>query len=136
MNRAIQECAPLYMCATPYESIPSAHKVININQVSYFLYVQIPVELKDRLALFEVAEIGVDPIRECPRCIWNHEKGRIWYQFKSGLLNTVVGHHLYRMSFVDTLTDEIVLLYFSYTIQDDSPKKPYQYMKPGCSCGD
>ena len=44
-------------------------------------------------------------------------------------LNLKSGKHTYRLMFVERYTDTDFSLYFSYIIQDDSPEKPYVYMK-------
>lgn len=60
---------------------------------------------------------------------WEHEPYRIWYKFKSELLNMETGYHQYRMSFRNNFTGDTCLLYFAYIIQNNNPDKPYYYME-------
>lgn len=59
---------------------------------------------------------------------WEHEPYRVWYKFRSELLNMKIGYHQYRMSFRNSFNGDTCLLYFAYTIQSNNPDKPYYYM--------
>ena len=64
-----------------------------------------------------------------PKYPWEHDKGRIWYKFKSELLDMETGYHQYRMSFKNSVTGDTCLLYFAYRIQNNYTDKPYYYME-------
>lgn len=61
--------------------------------------------------------------------IFVQQVGRPWIDVDSCKLNTLTGYHKYQLCFVNIHTDETVIFYFGYQIQDDNPNKPYMYME-------
>ena len=51
-----------------------------------------------------------------------------WIDISVSNLNTDPGYHLYRITMQDKSFGDLFILYFSYIIQDDNPKKSYIYM--------
>ena len=52
-----------------------------------------------------------------------------WVDIPVTILDVKAGYHLIKMSFIDPVTMDISSTFFSYTIQDSDPYKPYAYMK-------
>ena len=55
---------------------------------------------------------------------------RAWIDVPVTSLDLNIGYHLYTVQLVNIHTNDIANLYFSYTIQNDEPEKPYLYLKP------
>ena len=55
---------------------------------------------------------------------------RAWIDVPVTSLDLSTGYHLYTVQLVNIHTNDIANLYFSYTIQNDEPEKPYLYLKP------
>lgn len=55
---------------------------------------------------------------------------RAWIDVPVTSLDLSIGYHLYTVQLVNIHTNDIANLYFSYTIQNDEPEKPYLYLKP------
>lgn len=54
---------------------------------------------------------------------------RAWIDVPVTSLDLSIGYHLYTVQLVNIHTNDIANLYFSYTIQNDEPEKPYLYLK-------
>lgn len=112
-----------------YDNIPLHTKVINISTWEYDLWVHFPEEISNACELFQLDEV----IPSKKECNWLHfidrEPGRPWLKIISGILNKSAGQHIYKLSFIDRDTHDIVAVYFSYIVQDDNPDKPYIYMR-------
>lgn len=116
-----------------------ASRVFSISEVDYYLYVKIPPRIARAYELYQVHEIREKEEFVCHRDLWIHEPGRIWYKFRFHMLNKDVGLHVYRLGMVNTCTGDTMHLFFSYTIQNSDPDKPYVYMNSEeggvCGCG-
>lgn len=53
---------------------------------------------------------------------------RPWIEIESRVLNTKPGLHIYMLKWINKITLDTHLQYFSYSIQTDKPEKPYIYM--------
>ena len=123
--------------AVKYKDVAANSRVISASEVEYFLYVSVPAEIARCFELYQVDEIKDKAEFVCRKGLWDHEPGRRWYRFKSHMLNLESGYHIYRLSFVNTRTNDTLLLYFAYTLQTNDPKKPYDYMDKEnrkCNC--
>ena len=119
---------PLKLNACTYAQIPCNTPVINKNTLEYYIWIGLPKSISSHIEIFEIYELlptneEVDWVRFIIR-----ENCRPWLKIESAFLDTSVGQHLYKLSFVDTMTNDIISLYISYIIQDDNPDKPYIYM--------
>lgn len=112
-----------------YQS-PVFHKY----EIEYFLYVHFPKEMNRDYELFQVDEVSPTAQKVPMGTFIEREFGKPWINIKSGILNLDIGKHIYRLSFVNKYSNDVVSLYFGYIIQDDKPDKPYIYMKgvEGC----
>ncbi len=123
--------------AAPHKDLAMVSKLFSLQQVQHFLYVKIDPEFAKCFALYQVAEIREDAEIVCPKNLWKHEPGRIWYRFNTDKLNLETGYHNYRLSFVNIHTNDTSLLYIAYIIQNNKPDKPYMYMDKEnrkCNC--
>lgn len=111
-----------------YKQLSSNTPVFNINQVEYELHVHLDGELCRLLELFQLDEVTQSGLNEIQVLGFVDRDCTCWLSIKTEILNKDVGQHIYKLSFVDKVTNDIVPLYFSYIIQDDNPEKPYLYM--------
>ena len=111
--------------------------IFNGSQVEKYLWVKIPSMLLNQYTLVEIAEQGLDVESVCLVKYCRYFGGP-WYRLDTEVLNWDPGYHIYRMNMINKATDDLVAIYFAYHLQDDSPEKPYDYMKrdlEDCSCG-
>lgn len=124
--------------AVLHKDMITASKVFSVPEFDYFLFVRVPELFARSCSLYQVDEIVDKAHFVCSKELWDHEPGRIWYRFKSHMLNLHPGLHVYRLSFVNTSNNETYQLYISYVVQDSDPNKPYDYMHRGrlgvCGC--
>lgn len=123
--------------AVPHKDVASASKVFSLQEVEYFLFVRIDATIAKVFTLYQVDEITDEAEFVCPMELWEHDPGRIWYKFHTDKLNLTTGYHTYRLSFVNTYTNDNLLLYIAYVIQNNKPDKPYMYMDKEnrkCNC--
>lgn len=120
--------------ACDFDDLNLHNKVFNSATVEYYLWIHLPLNMIRDCELFQISEIA-------PRnkeLSWNglveRECDKPWLKVTTSLLDTSVGSHLYKFSFVHRYTNDVVSVYISYTIQNDNPDKPYVYMnKTACS---
>lgn len=121
----------MILTACVYSDLPMYTEVYNINTIEYYTWVKLPGMLG---ILNEIAEL------QNGKYICTIELGdttgaytympcKPWIQFKTDKLNVDIGTHIYRLQFYDIVTDSINSIYFSYSITNDCPNKPYIYMK-------
>lgn len=116
------------LTACTADQIPLHTPVIGPYQFEYYTWIHTPPCYSQHLELFQLDEISPDlntieyegnVTAEC-----NHP----WIKVVSSILNQSVGYHLYKLSFVDIHTGDVVALYFAYIVQDGNVDKPYVYM--------
>lgn len=116
----------------PYKEVISHSKILNINQLEYYIWIELPRDLCNQLVLYAIYEMvgGSEMIAVDFTDKLFHEPGRPWLQVECSMFNMEIGFHLYKFSFVNNITDTCVSLYFAYHIQSDNPdKSSYVYMK-------
>lgn len=143
--------------AVKHEKVAFASELFSLQQVEEYLFVRVPVYIAREYELYQVDEIRCTAIpledpdsdsdsdrdsdsdsEEPETKLWEHDPKRIWYKFKSKLLNMETGYHTYRLSFKNLFNNDTCLLYIAYTIQNNKPDKPYMYMdreSRTCNCG-
>lgn len=114
--------------AVTYDKIATANKIFNGSEIEYWLHIHVPHTFARSYELYQIDEVADEIKPVCFKKLWEHDPGRAWYKFKSHMLNLTNGYHLYRLSFVNTHTDDTALLYMTYTIQTNQVDKPYIYM--------
>lgn len=115
----------------PYETALINSRVINMNQIGQFLWLELP---HSKARFMELC--GVTELKSCAETVVDYTEkitwdcNKPWIKVESSLLNLNPGYHVYKFSFIDTQVDDIVCLYFTYHIQIDNPdKSSYIYMK-------
>lgn len=116
------------LVAVPHKDIGSASRVFSSYEIEHFLFVKVDSMFARDYELYQVHEV-VDDVRPvCCKRLWEHDPGRPWYRFESARLNLGVGYHCYRLSFVNTRTNNTSVRYIAYAIQSADADKPYMYM--------
>lgn len=133
-------CSNTYLEAVPYEVLNANTKILNPSHMDFMLHIHVPDQFMREHALLQIDELcysepdsvkGRKDSRLIDTELVQHELGRPWFDIAFDSLRQEVGLHIYRMSFVNTVTEDTVALYFGYKIQDDNPDKPYNYMRGG-----
>ena len=126
----MQILEPKTLVASSYENISKNSLVINLSELDYFLYVKLEPPLTSQWYLYRIEEKMKDGSLKKMRFPETVRKeSPTWLKFKTDFLNKEIGMHLYKVTFVDTVTDVITSLWFAYIIQNDNPDKPYVYME-------
>lgn len=119
---------PTKLIACCYDEVSRNTQVINKEQFPYWLWIQLPKCVLRDYVLYQVDEF----FPHTGECDWldkvDRESGRPWLRIQQNMLNLTVGKHVYKLSFINRYTDDIVDYYFSYILQDSNPDKPYIYM--------
>lgn len=121
---------PKTLIASTHKDIGRNNKVFNLAELEYFLYVQLEPPLSTVWYMYKVEEKQKDgTLKElAPFQDAVERESPTWLKFRTDFLNKEIGLHVYKLTFVDTITNTLVTLWFSYTIQSDNPDKPYVYM--------
>lgn len=118
---------PVTRCvADDYNKLALNNTVYNADTLSRDLWVELPAKIK------QFVIIGVHPIKgNCSESLPIRDVfyKNIWLRIPIELVDTSSGYKIYRIECQHRTTLEPMSLYFSYTIQDDNPAKPYIYMK-------
>lgn len=120
-----------YLVATNRQDIADHTPVISMTEISYWLIVKIPPEVAENYCLIEIKsceESASDKTSEILKYSKCHP-GKIWIDIPWNFMHKEIGHHIYRLEFVNKYTDDILFLFFGYIIQNDNPEKPYYYME-------
>lgn len=123
--------------AVKKSDLASNTPLINVDEIEYFLWIEVPNDIFRDYRLVDVAELGENIT---PYCILKYTQyaGGPWYKVDTSMLNKRPGYHRYCMKMVNIHTDDVVSIFFAYILQDDSPEKPYKYMEnsqtQGCCC--
>lgn len=112
-----------------YDKLAATTRVFNIEEFEYFLYVKVDPSIAKCFEMYQLDDITDAAKPVCHKLLWEHTKHSIWYKFKSGMLNKDPGYHVYRMHMVNTCTNDVLSLYFGYTVQTNTPERPYYYME-------
>lgn len=119
--------------ACPFKDVYMNSKMFNCSQLNYTLFVELPKDMACTLEPIELRETAVkdseDIITSC-----NWICGRYWLDVKFDAMNKNPGYHLYRITFIDRISNLTSYLYFAYTVQADLPEKPYVYMDQNGEC--
>lgn len=115
----------------PYGRLNENTPVFNLNQIEHDIFIYLEPEICRPLQLFQMDNIDSTESKEISLSGFVEREGTCWLRIKSEILDLNGGQHVYKLSFVDSITNDVVPLFFSYIIQDDNPEKPYVYMKEG-----
>lgn len=110
-------------------------RMYNLQNIPYYLWVQIPLSCSPQtLQIYDVKEVGQLSVPTLLDELLYREGRSSLIRVTSALLNTCIGKHIYELSFIDVLTNDVTSLYFSYIIQSDTPETPYIYMANSKEC--
>lgn len=116
------------LLAGNYSEISSNVKLFNTNELTDYLWIKLPNRYSRPFNLIELDSIQPE---SCSVDITDDSvfKENIWVKIPKDKLNLSAGNHVYRIKLQSVYSeDTVVMLYFSYIIQDDNPDKPYIYM--------
>lgn len=119
----------LKLRACKHSDLPKHTKVINKSELPYFFWIRIPSEIAKRFELYKLEEVGRCETEIKYLGSLSQEFRRPWIRIVANILDVDPGQHIYKMSFVDKMSDDIAYVFFSYILQDDNPEKPYIYMR-------
>ena len=109
-----------------YKDVAPHHKLINLKQIDYFLFFKIPDDMTVKYNLFDISEFSNNDYSVIDYQEYVEREGtKPWLKVQSSMLRKTEGYHCFKFHFVHTETNDIVCLYFAYTIQNESPDKPY-----------
>lgn len=113
----------------PYMDALAASRVVNFNELSTYMWVQIPNNEAPYVVLTDVQDMNVTPAASLDYSEKvTRDNRNCWMRIDLTLLNTEIGLHVYKFLFTNSITSEEVSLYLAYSIQNDNPDKPYIYM--------
>jgi len=115
----------------PYDKYLQQQRAMSLSQFEHFMWFEIPEELALTCELYKVEELKptLQIIEDYQGYIQREGRNR-WLQFLGDFFNKSAGLHSYKFTFVDTISEELIPLFFAYTFQDDNPSRPYIYMRP------
>ena len=112
-----------------YEEYNQHTRLINLHQLGHVAYIKIPDDMASTCNLFKTEDITDKPFEIDYIPFIQREEMRPWFRVDIYFFNKTEGFHLYKFTFIDIITDELLTLYLTYTIQNDNPDKPYVYMR-------
>lgn len=112
-----------------YDEASAHSQVLNTNELEYTMHLEIPRDMCKHLSLYNIQDITCGtPIDIEFIGVVKREHRKPWIEFPTNMLNTDIGFHMYKFSFVNTTISVDTSLYFAYNIQCDKPEKSYVYM--------
>lgn len=119
-----------YLSAVPYSKISANTPVLCAQALPHKISVQLPPVIVHNIRLYSISKIDSEPIEDIPfQGSIQQDSCHPWLEIVTDWLDTTAGHHIYRLYFADVFDSDFFELYISYIIQDNSPDKPYIYMK-------
>ena len=117
--------------ACRYDDLPKYTKIFNCSELEYHLWIYLNPDDVRNSYFYRSKEVGpeADNSKLFPDTV--ERMSTCWIRANTEYLNIKPGKHTYKLMFVERSTDTDFSLYVSYYIQDDSPEKPYVYMKLG-----
>ena len=105
--------------------------VFNRKYIPYYIWVKFPICMR----CAKVVQIDCISSSESQIQIVGIEYENCWAKIPYNSIDTSIGQHTYKFSVYDSSIDCMHDFYFSYIVQSDNPKKPYNYMdKDQCNC--
>lgn len=101
------------------------NKIFNIKSFGPTLHVKLDLNVHKSCRLLRVYDLSTQDL--VGRYDYD-ELGNLWVDIPVDCLDLSIGLHTYALEFVNLATGDTFYQYFNYTIQDDSPEKPYIYM--------
>lgn len=117
----------LTLTSCKYSDLAKHSKVINVDELDYFLWIYLnPEYVRDSYF------VCGSEMSNNPRITFHDTFTRpstSWIRVKTSDLNKEIGLHTYKFLFADRITSDTFSLYANYIIQSDNQEKPYIYMK-------
>lgn len=113
--------------------LPKHSKIWATDELQPRVNVYLTPDIVRGFSTYQIDEITDGSVAEIPAAD-SFKQDRNWIDIDTSNLNISPGYHLYRLSLINTSTQDIIYLYFAYTIQDSNPDKSYVYMKENCKC--
>lgn len=114
--------------ACHHSELPKNTPVFNTSEIEYELLIHLPEDICNFIELFQLDEILPSRQEVTFANSITRECRKPWLDTLSELLNMEVGYHIYKLSFIDIRTNQVIPLYVAYIIQDDNADKSYIYM--------
>lgn len=112
--------------ACDFDDLYKYGKTFNLQNFGPELHVKLVQNIYRDFRLYNI--YNVDTCDEISKYFHREETMHPWVDIAVDLLDLSIGLHTYKIEFVNSITGDVYYQYFSYTIQDDSPDKPYIYM--------
>ena len=118
----------LTLTSCKYKDLAKHSKVINVNELDYYLWVYLnPNDVRDAHFIKGSELTDNKPIIVFPDTFIRPSTS--WIRMKTDNLNKEPGLHVYKFTFVNVHTDSEFSIYANYIIQRSDVNKPYIYMK-------
>lgn len=114
-----------------YQDALTHVQVIHKSCMEFYTQIRLPAELSQKLSLCGVYDLGEsdEPVEiQYTADDISRDCMHPWLRVATSWLNTNIGYHLYKFSFVHIGTDEVMSLYLAYRIQGVPSEKSYIYM--------
>ncbi len=118
----------LTLTSCKYKDLAKHSKVINVNELDYYLWVYLnPDDVRDAHFLGGRELTDGEPVITFPDSFVRPSTS--WIRMKCDNLNKQPGLHVYKFTFVNRCTNDSFAIYANYIIQRSDVNKPYIYMK-------
>lgn len=124
----------LKMTLCPYQDLAIHAKVIHKEEIDRVLHLHVPCGYSFQntpIGVFEVTNRDSDSSHSVEFTV---VENRPWVDIDFSKLNIDPGYHVYLVKFQENTTGDITGMYFAYTLQTDSPDRPYYYMQGAREC--
>ena len=117
------------------DQLPLNTKIYNSKDFSDTVCVKLPPEMPRDMDLIEIYNLNASEELDFTDKTTRDEH-RPWIDISSDILDLTAGQHVYRMTFAKPNCKLNATCWFSYIVQDNTPDKPYIYMKRDEDSGD
>lgn len=115
--------------ACHHSELPKNTPIFNTAEIEYKLLIHLPEDISHSIEMFQLDEIVPSKGEVNFADSVTRECRKPWLDVLSELMNMEIGYHIYKLSFIDIRTNQVIPLYVAYIIQDDNVDKPYVYIK-------
>lgn len=122
-------CCPFKMDLCTYSDLAINSRIIHKEHISRILYLYVPngiCAMNNPTSIVEVTDRYSNVGESVP---FVHVENRPWIDVVFNNLNMEPGYHKYLVTFEQKCGEGNLGLYFAYTLQTDSPDRPYYYMQ-------
>lgn len=112
----------------PYDNSLAHTEVVNLAELHAYTWVEIPHDISRDCTLSGIEDVFDADDVEIDISHIMRENRNMWIRIDTSALDTSVGMHMYKFTFINSITLEELFLYLTYRIQTDDIDKPYIYM--------